>query len=38
MLFNFDIDILVKKLRLKNFKGCFIKINLKKFNLIQDIY
>lgn len=30
MLFNFDIDVLVKKLNIPNFKGCFFKDKLKK--------
>ena len=29
MLSNFDIDVLVKKMEIKNFKGCFYKDKLK---------
>ena len=38
MLSNFDIDELVKKMEIKNFKDVFIKTNKKKLNLIQVIY
>ena len=30
MLSNFDIDLLVKKLGIKNFQGCFYKDKLKE--------
>jgi hypothetical protein len=30
MLSNFDIDLLVKKMEIKNFRGCFYKDTLKE--------
>ena len=32
MLSNFDIDLLVKKLGIKKFQGCFYKDKLKEIN------